>query len=190
MVDIIAGRFGSKADADLAAEKLHNTASVSEICIFYNSPPGQHGTSMFGDELAVTKQIEQAESAAVSTATIAGVAAGAVVAIVATPVVALAAAGVAAYTGSLAGALSGADESNAVEVGAAVGGTSQYRVPATRRQGGVMLAVNVGDATKTEVIIRLLASAGAVDIERAQGDWHNGDWTDFNPLAIPSFVHV
>ena len=145
MNTIIAGRFGTKTEADAAAEKMHPFITKADICIFHNNPPGQHRTSLFGDEDAVkhqalhsnasnppnrsnppngaeevaeahaAEQSEKAENTSLATAAVAGIAVGAL-AVAAGPVAALAAAGVAAYTGSLAGALTGSDGENSSTV--------------------------------------------------------------------------
>jgi hypothetical protein len=37
-------------------------------------------------------------------------------------------------------------------------------------------------------VIDILRREGAADVERAQGVWLNGDWTDFDPIASPHMV--
>jgi hypothetical protein len=32
-------------------------------------------------------------------------------------------------------------------------------------------------------VIDLLAAAAVEDLERAQGEWHDGEWADFDPLS-------
>jgi hypothetical protein len=39
-------------------------------------------------------------------------------------------------------------------------------------------------------VIYTLRAEGAVDIERAEGEWRDGDWVDFNPIAAPRLVDV
>ena len=36
--------------------------------------------------------------------------------------------------------------------------------------------------------IEALRAQGAADIEQAQGEWRDGDWADFNPVAAPRLV--
>jgi hypothetical protein len=48
MEHIIAGRFDTKSKADAAAAAIVRYVDRSDICIFHNNPPGQHGTLMPG----------------------------------------------------------------------------------------------------------------------------------------------
>lgn len=106
MEHIIAGRFECKSDADLAADTLVTYVSRSDICIFHNKPPGQHGTQTSVSEEHIDSGSEVAATTSAATALAAGLAAGAI-GLAGGPVTALAAAGVAAYTGSLVGAMNG-----------------------------------------------------------------------------------
>ena len=82
----------------------------------------------------------------------------------------------AAYTGSLLGVLNGlGDESDSDE-------------KHDRRPAGVILAVRIADQTSEKRIINALQSQGAVDIEKADGEWCNGEWMDFDPIAPPKLV--
>jgi hypothetical protein len=205
---IIAGRFATKDDADAAAKTLAGLVSESNLCVFYNSPPGQHGVAIFGEdevkrhhelvmknapkaddtkEAEVSEQQNNAETAALGTAAAAGVAAG-LVAAVAGPVAALAAAGVAAYTGSLAGALQGSDGST--DSGNAHPSHTGHHDESAMRQGGVMLAVHVAEQGSESEVIHLLHTAGAKDIEEAKGIWGEADWIDFDPLGSPNLVEI
>ena len=208
MDHIIAGRFATKDDADAAATTLAGLVAANDLCIFHNSPPGQHGVAIFGEdavkrhhelvventahaqgagETDVSEQRDNAETTALGTAVAAGVTAG-LVAAVAGPVAALAAVGVAAYTGSLAGALQGSggstDSNNAHSPHPA------YDHESTMRQGGVMLAVHVVERGSESELIRLLHAAGAKDIEEADGIWGEADWVDFDPLGSPNLVEI
>ncbi len=51
---IIAGRFGTKAQADVIAQQILLYVDDHDLSIFHNNPPGQHGLSVFGhdDEIA------------------------------------------------------------------------------------------------------------------------------------------
>ncbi len=202
---IIAARFGTTAAAEAAAQTLHGYIATTDICIFHNNAPGQHGTTLFGDHAAdhqaaavtknhaadpaktlqathpqpsieVAEQVEHAEGSAMATAAVAGVAAG-VLAVAAGPVAALAAVGVAAYTGSLAGAMEG-------------GQVDGRNGSPAMRQGGVMIAVHVVNAADQNRVVEALKAAGAADIERAEGKWEGGDWVDFDPLAAPELMTI
>jgi hypothetical protein len=205
---IIAGRFATKSDADAAAETLAGLIAANDLCTFHNSPPGQHGVAIFGEdevkrhhelvvknaahaqdpsETDVSKQQDNAETSALGTAVAAGVTAG-LVAAVAGPVAALAAVGVAAYTGSLAGALQGSGGST--ESNNAHSSHTAHHNESTMRKGGVMLAVHVAEQGSEAEVIRLLHAAGAKDIEEAEGIWGEADWIDFDPLGSPNLVEI
>lgn len=207
MDQIIAGRFGTKADADAAAETLAGLIAANDLCVFHNSPPGQHGVAIFGEDevkrhhelvvknaahtqdpkqLDVSQQQDSAENSALGTALAAGVTAG-LVAAVAGPVAAMAAVGVAAYTGSLAGALQGSGGSTEAN-NAHSSQTAHHE--AAMRKGGVMLAVHVAEQGSGAEVIRLLHAAGAKDIEEAEGIWGQADWIDFDPLGSPNLVDI
>jgi hypothetical protein len=49
-----------------------------------------------------------------------------------------------------------------------------------------MLAVNAVDAHRQQRALELLQRHQAQDIERAEGEWSNGQWVDFDPVAIPN----
>ena len=175
MEHIIAGRFETKAIADAAASALREYVGIGDICIFHNNPPGQHDAFPVGGDEDDDPGAEGADSSAAGTAVAAGLAAGAVGAL-AGPVVAIAAAAVGAYSGSLVGAMSGLGEHEG-EPGIA-----------GRRHGGVMLSVRIAAAGGEQRVIDTLRREGAVDIERAEGAWLDGDWTDFDPVAAPRLV--
>jgi hypothetical protein len=175
MERIVAGRFETKDAADSAAALIAGYVDKSDICIFHNNPPGQHGTSSPGSDEEIDLGAREGEAPAASTALAAGIAAGAIGA-VGGPVIALAAAGVAAYTGSLVGALHG------------LGGGNAASDAPTRRPAGVILAVRVGESGAEQRVISDLQHQGAADIEKANGEWRDGDWTDFNPGAAPQLV--
>ncbi|MFJ5383436.1 hypothetical protein ACIPID_17345, partial [Cupriavidus sp. CER94] len=75
--------------------------------------------------------------------------------------------GVGAYAGSLMGALAGTER-----------GTGPVR------HAGVLLAAHVSDAN-TALVASELRRGGARDVERAKGQWRDGRWEDFDPLAPP-----
>lgn len=174
MDHIIAGRFETKAKADAAAAAIVRYVERTDICIFHNNPPGQHGTPVSPEELPANAGVEAEENSAVSTAVAAGLAAGAI-GMAGGPVVALAAAGVAAYTGSLIGAMGGMQDKES------------NKLP-NFRPAGVILAVRIARATSEKFVIADLRQGGAKDIETAEGEWRDGDWVDFNPVQEPHLV--
>ncbi|MEQ1515398.1 MAG: hypothetical protein ABL931_02790, partial [Usitatibacteraceae bacterium] len=167
MDHIIAGRFETKAKADAAAAAIVRYVERSDICIFHNNPPGQHGSLMADGAEESNPGMEADGKTAVTTALAAGLAAGAI-GMAGGPVVALAAAGVAAYGGSLVGAMGGMQD-------------EQSRQLPRLRPAGVILAVRIARPASEKFVIGDLRSNGAQDLEEADGQWRDGDWIDFNP---------
>jgi hypothetical protein len=172
---IIAGRFLTKDDADAAATTLAPFVDATDISIFHNNPPGQHDVLEKGGDEEADPGAKDAGSSATSTAVAAGLTAGAVGSL-AGPVVGLAAAGVGAYLGSLAGAMDGMEDASKKPKGP------------ERRPGGVILSARIADPANEQRVIETLRAHGAMDIEQAQGEWRDGDWADFNPVAKPKMV--
>lgn len=175
MERIIAGRFHTQSEASAVAAKISHYVATSDICIFYNSPPGQHAVLAVGGDENEDPDAAGAGQSAGGTALAAGLTAGAV-GTLGGPVVALAAAGTAAYLGSLVGALS------------ELGEHEDKPLAPERRSSGVMLSVRVADMDNENRVIAALRAEGAEDIERAHGEWLNGDWTDFDPVTAPHLV--
>ena len=89
------------------------------------------------------------------------------------PVSPATAAATGAYIGSLAGAMHGLEDKK---------GAPQ------RRPSGVILSVRIADPANKSKVIDVLRAKGAADIEQAQGEWRDGDWVDFDPVAVPRLV--
>ena len=172
---IIAGRFETKGAADKAAGMLSDFVSTDDICIFHNNPPGQHDAYPVGGDEDEDPGSRKADSSSATTAATAGLTAGAIGAL-GGPITALAAGGVGAYVGSLMGAA----EKLGDEEGKSPG--------PDRRPGGVMLSVRIADPANEDRVIGTLRAQGAADIEQAEGEWRDGDWVDFNPIARPRLV--
>ena len=175
MERIIAGRFQTKDDADSVAALLAQYIDAADICIFHNNPPGQHDAFILGGDEDEDPGTKGAGKSAAGTAVAAGLTAG-IIGTLGGPVVALAAAATGAYVGSLAGALDGLrpsdDQPHASE----------------RRHGGIILSVHIANPESENRVISTLRAQGALDIEQAQGEWRDGDWADFNPLAAPQWI--
>lgn len=56
------------------------------------------------------------------------------------------------------------------------------------RPAGVMVAVSTEFSEDEEIAIDLMRDHGARMIERADGVWRNGKWTDFDPVRSPDIV--
>lgn len=172
MERIIAGRFETKDGADAVAALVAEYIDSADICIFHNNPPGQHDAIAGGGDVSVDPGAEGAGQSAAGTAVATGLTAGAIGAL-GGPVVALAAAATGAYVGSLAGALNG------------LGNHEEAPEP---RPAGIILAVRIANHVNESRVIATLQAGGAMDIEKAQGEWRDGDWVDFNPVAVPRLV--
>jgi hypothetical protein len=178
---IIAGRFLTQDEVDHAVEELQRCGFARErISTFYVNPPGQHDTFPIGGDRAASPGAKETDK---------GVAAGA-----ATGAAVGAAAGTPLFgpLGTAVGGLVGA------HVGGLVGGVSEMKEKgetgehgeeaenaAPVRKSGMMVAVAADDHEHEELAIKVLRSAGANDPERAEGTIENGEWSDFNPLAMP-----
>ena len=161
--------------ADAVAALIAQYTDTADICIFHNNPPGQHDAYAVGGDEDEDPGAEGADKSAAGTAVAAGLAAGAIGAL-GGPVVALAAAGVGAYSGSLVGAMAG------------LGNHDDKPHGPERRPGGIMLSVRIANPVNEQRVIATLRAQGAADIEQAHGEWRDGDWTDFNPVAAPRLV--
>ena len=180
MTTIIAGGFTTSDAAERAMQHLI-AAGVNEdnLCSFRVNPPGEHDGLPTGGDRPESPGATEAGNGAVRGAAVgavAGAAAGAVAATVLGPVAIAGGAGVGAYTGALVGALGSMD-------------------PATHRDemrpAENLVAVNVeaGDIT-AERAIDLFEECGAIQIERAQGTWSHGEWSDFDPIAAPHLIRA
>jgi hypothetical protein len=181
MTTIVAGRFEMREPAERALQALvdkgFHHADTSE---FFVNPAGQHGNlPTGGDQFADAESSKAHIGAGVGAAagTAAGVAAAAALSGVGLPL----AAGIVAlgaFGGSFIGAMSKlGDSSDAERLDASPG-----------RQGGQMVAVRVLNAEAERTVIEVLREHGAQDVERREGEWRNGEWVDFDPVAPPATV--
>lgn len=171
MSRIIAGEFSTQAEAETAQEALRAAGfGESDISIFFNNAPGQHGELPTGGDERADPQARDAGKGAVTGAAI-GAGLG-LAALTAGPA-GLAVAGVAAYVGSLAGTARAMEDQP--------GGALQ-------RPAGVIVAVNASAEGREADAIRVLRDQDADNLERADGVWENGDWADFDPVSAPQLV--
>lgn len=183
MSTIIAGRFETFARAETTATRLRaRGVRQDDLTMFYVNPPGQHGRYPIGGDEAADPAARKAGAGAGRGIAIGGaVGLGAGVCVLAAlrgtldmqppswvlALVLAFSAGVGAYIGSLVGALSR---------------TAQGDVPV--RHAGVLLAAHVS-ADNTALVANELRQNGAQDVERAEGQWRDGRWEDFDPLSSP-----
>jgi hypothetical protein len=195
MTSIIAGRFEQNDRAEAAAGALRRGGfGVNDVSVFFVNPPGQHATFPIGGDRDASPGAKHAEGGALKGAAVGG-AVGVGVGLAAAPLLGpaalLAGAGAGAYAGSLVGALGDMKEKpettqseerheDSVVVAAAP----------TVRAGGVLVAVRAAEFAKRVDAVNILRSAGARDIERADGTWEASRWVDFDPLKPPLLVDL
>ncbi|RKU05308.1 hypothetical protein C7H84_04070 [Burkholderia sp. Nafp2/4-1b] len=176
MDTIIAGCFSTLEQAERCAAQLRGHAvHRDDVKVFFLNPPGQHALFWLGGDVYADSAARPGGIGA-----LAGVAIGAVV--------------------GLAGAallyLGGLHSSHAWigvplvggYVGALCGALSKMRGDAPECHGalncehGVVLAAHVTRRTGT-FAERTLRAAGASSIERVEGAWSKGEWTNFSTSA-------
>jgi len=185
MARIIAGRFETQAQADNALAALRRAGIPAAHCSsFFLNPPGMHDLQPLGGDVPHSEGTKDAGSAAGKAAAIGsvaglalGTATGAALGEAGfTAAGAIAGAGIGGYVGSLAGGLTGSrgsDPDNAT------------RQEPVERAAGIMVAVHADDGE--DQILQVLRAQGALDIERASGEWRDG-WRDFDPAQPPQLV--
>ena len=188
MADIIAARFETQAAADaaMAALRAAGVAAGDSTCFFLN-PPGQHDQYPIGGDAhhdEGTKDAGAKAKAVAAAGSVAGLALGTATGAALgepgfTAAGAIAGAGIGGYVGALAGGLTGSRAGDP--------GQASPEEPVERR-GGMMVAVHVGGAVADGEILRVLRAQGALDIERAHGEWRDGRWSDFDPTRRPQFI--
>lgn len=178
---IVAARFTTFVEAEKAAKALFdNGFQEADVSVFFVNPPGMHNAlATGGDEYAdrAARASHPSLALGLGIGAIAGIAVGIVLVGVLDlrPFVAAATGGIGAYVGSLMGALRGMD------------GTPQTRTRGAAmdtRPSGVLLAVHVEPGTEN-FASGLLKNHGGKDVERANGQWRDGRWVDFNPVVPP-----
>lgn len=175
MDTIIAAVFRNDADsARAAAELARLPGGPPAIARFYNSPQGHHvpGEPAGAAPPGVETRLAETHAAAGAGA---GLAPGLVAGLAAAPVVGPAAPIIGATLGAYVGSL----------VGAMGGQSAEGEAPAPVRHGGPVVAVVAPGPSEQEAAVRVLAAAGAVQVERATGRIVAGDWVDYDPHSTP-----
>ena len=178
MSRIVCGRFDSTLDADAALAALRGEGfGESDTDSFYVGPPGQHDmTSVGGDaphSSAGSKQAGAGAAIGAFIGAIVGVAAGWVVSGEYGSFAILLAGGLGAYIGSFAGSMS------RVRGGRRSEASVEHPV---EPRGGRMIAVNVDRGNEARAVA-ILRQHRARDVGRAEGEWRDGSWRDFDPRA-------
>lgn len=181
MTIIVAGRFDEAQAAQRAlAALLSKGFHRADAGRFFVNPPGQHGElPAGGDQHADAESSKAHVGAGVGAATGGVVGAAAAAAIPGLgPALALGLVGLGAYTGSFAGAIAKlGDDSAAESLNASPG-----------RKAGGMVAVRVLNDEAERIALATLREHGAQDVERAEGEWRDGMWQDFDPLTPPKLA--
>jgi len=183
MTDIVAGRFQQQTDAHAAIENLlRHGFRRDDVTSFFVNPPGQHARFPVGGDRNISPAARGAGLAAIG-GTILGTAVGFVVGLLAShalgAVAIIVGTAVGAYLGMFAGALT------------RLQGRPKGRrgdVVTQLRSSGIIVAAHTPTAKSRNEAVRTLLSSGAADLEAAQGDWHDGQWADFDPTMPPKRV--
>jgi hypothetical protein len=194
MSTIIAARFTTFHEAEDAARRLFARGFLEEdVTLFYVSPSGQHARLATGGDKHADAGARDAAKGAGKGVTI-GAVIGAVVgaAIFAwfkSPLLVCAvAAGVFAYVGSLAGAMSHSRSGKRTQSGTQGGTQGDNHGSANAvdaRRAGVLLAVHASPDTQADAAT-ILRDCGGMEVERASGQWRQGQWADFDPTVPPT----
>jgi hypothetical protein len=179
MAKLIVGRFDNIVDATHALDALPAEGfALREYGLFYVGPPGQHAIYPIGGDAYSDEGAKDAGKGAVAGAALGGAAGLAVGAATAAAlpfagvVAVLAATGVGAYIGSLFGALSQTESGDPDEA------TPEHPV---EQPGGPRIAICVDRPGTEPRAIEILKRFRAKDVSRAEGEWHEGNWKDFDP---------
>lgn len=188
MAIIVSGWFETQARADEAIAALIDEGfQRDEVDSFYIGPPGQHSDLPLSDlssheHSEGTKEAGKGAIKGAVAGGAVGVAAGAVAAAATAPLgpaAVVAGAGVGAYVGSLAGGASASRDSKIEEA---------TREEPIDRPAGAMVSVYT-DRHGEAHAIGALRNQGARGIERAEGQWIEGKWADFDPHVPPRLIH-
>lgn len=188
MASILAARFETREQADSAVAALSAVGiAAADSAVFYLNPPGQHaeyplggdahhdeGTKESGKTAGKGAMIGSATGLALGTATGAAFGDGGL-----TVAAAIAGAGIGGYFGSLAGGLAGTESGDHRE--------ASIEEP-VERSSGMMVAVRLSDGASEDELLRVLRTAGAIELERAEGEWRDGTWADFDPRRAPRLI--
>lgn len=197
MTTLIAGRFSQQEHAENASAQLVRSGfSPRDMSLFYVNPQGQHDIHPIGGDRDESPGTHHASSGAVVGAA-GGVGMGTLVGAATLPVLGpagpLLGAAIGAYTGSLVGALNtmkkheehdeNADMAHQQHAEAREEGIESDEENAHPRKAGVLLAVAVATPEQRASAINILGST-ALEVEEAEGQLQNGQWTDFDPRAL------
>lgn len=179
MSKIICGMFDRTIDADAALDAFkHEGFRRSEVDAFYVSPPGQHAMHPLGGDATHSSEGSSRAGLGAGAGAAIGALAGAMLGwalsnwlgLIVVPL----GAGLGAYVGSFAGTMA------RVRAGRPADASIEHPV---EPRGGRMVAVCVDREGTERKAIDILRSQGARDVRRAEGEWSDGAWRDFDPRA-------
>ena len=181
MATIIAAGFETYVQSQEALARLRDAGVNQEyVCEFAVNPPGMHDRTPIGGDHDKSEGAEHAHGGAAA-GLAAGAVVGAIAGVAATPLMGpagiAAGAGVGAYTGSLVGGMKG--------------GVDREVQPddTIMRPAETLIAVNADMAgIGAERIAQIFEECGAWQVERAEGSWADGEWTDFDPVMPPNLI--
>src|SRR5688572_31459067 len=177
MSRIICGMYDRTVDADAALDSLKREGfQRAEVDAFYVSPPGQHAMTPLGGDAPHSSEGSRGAGFGAGIGAVVGALIGGAAgwlfsdALIVIPL----AAGLGAYLGSFAGTMA------RVRSGRRLSASVEHPL---EPRGGRMIAVLVDRQGTEPRAIEVLKSHGARDVRRAEGQWANGSWRDFDPRA-------
>lgn len=180
METIIAGRFNTWEQANTTTLALLNITGIlkEDICTFYVGPPGQHATYPVGGDQHSDPDAHEAHNKSLAGSAI-GAGLGGLASLPAGPAAAATGAVVGAYAGSLVGSLQGMLKPE----------EHSDQTENTGRPSGIILAIRIREPFGAESsLVHILERHGAEDIEKTEGEWHDGEWLDFDPVKPPNLL--
>jgi hypothetical protein len=178
MSTIVAGRFERSLDADAALQALQrNGFSQAEIDSFSVLPPGQHALAPIGGDVHSDAGAQHAGTGALIGGAL-GLLVGLVIGSIASLHLGAPTLWIIGGGGALIGAFAGV-------MGHLHGVSSGDHTPEhpVEMPAGRMIAVCVDRAGSEDHAIAVLRRHGASDLGRAQGQWRDGAWRDFDPRS-------
>jgi hypothetical protein len=179
MSRIVAGRFERSIDADAALASLRGEGfSDAEIDSFAVNPPGQHAMTPIGGDVhadAGTRGAGWTAMVGAGLGLVVGLVLGSIASLHLGAPALFFVGGLGALVGAFAGVMSKLHHPKRSE------GSAEH--PAREMQAGRMIAVCVDRAGTEEHALAILRRSGARDLGRAQGQWRDGAWRDFDPRS-------
>lgn len=182
MTMIVAGRFTTFDEAEGGARRLYERAfGPDDVSIFFLNPGGQHARFPIGGDVYADSAAKPGGRGA-AVGAMRGLLIGAVAGLIVYAIgwrywfVPAAGALMGAYLGAFGGAL-----------GRMRGQQAEGKGTLAKSESGVILAARVTPTT-ANTAEDVLRATGATSIERVEGDWHDGEWRDFDPVRRPDQV--